>query len=215
MSYYDAMRRQAASGYLAISGWGAQGQPGLVTSGAGLSDLLAAAAASGMYVRGDELDMEHAISGLDPMPQVPAPAQMTPEMANAMAAAMVNRGLIVQNQRPTKAREYVMGFESPAAVNPGVVTSITTRPQVPFRCERLLVPSDIAGSFTILDFRVGKNSQFAANTAVPARTFQENAVGIRLQLDTAQVSQDLTINVQNIGGAPQTFRASVIGAAVE
>lgn len=213
MSYYSSLGRGASSGYLSIAGWGAQGAPGLVTAGAGLSELLAAASGRGGY---DELEMEHAIAGLDsaiPMPN--AAPQMSPEMANALAARMVNSGLVVQQQRPTKAREYVMGFESQAQVLPNGVSSITTRPQVPFRCERLLVPSDIAGSFTILDLRVGKNSQFASISAVPARTFQENSVGIRLQLDTAQVSQDVTINVQNIGGAPQTFRAAVIGAAVE
>lgn len=144
-----------------------------------------------------------------------AAGQANPAMKAAMAQRMVADGLIVQRERPTKAREFPLGFESPTTIAPGATATITSRPQIPFRGERLIVPSDIAGSFSILDLRVGKNSQFTSSGAVPARTFQENAVGIRLQLDTAQISQDVTLSVQNIGGAPQTFRASIIGSAVE
>jgi hypothetical protein len=135
-------------------------------------------------------------------------------LQQAMAQRMVHSGLVVTQQRPTRARQYPLGFES-APVNPGATAVITSRPQVPFRGERLTVPSDIAGSFTILDLRVGKNSQFTSAGAVPARGFQENATEIRLQMDTAQISQDITISVQNIGGAPQTFRAMLVGSAVE
>jgi len=210
MVYNDLLG--AATGLFQISGQG----PSLVTAGAqNLSDLLAAAA--GM----DELSREHyaprmAFSGAE---QALAQARQNPALAQqlqaAMAQRMVNQGLMVTQTQPTKAREFPLGFESPAPVGPGATSSITSRPQVPFRGERLIVPSDIAGSFTLLDLRVGKNSQFSSSGAVPARTFQENAVGIRLQLDTAQISQDITINVQNIGGAPQTFRASLIGSALD
>lgn len=208
MAVYEDLLR-AASGMYSISGFNPQ--QSLVTAGASnLSDLLAAAA--GM----DELSREHylarsAISGA----AAAANPAMTPAMQAAVAQRMVNSGLVVTQTQPTRAREFPLGFESSIPVNPGQTASITSRPQVPFRGERLIVPSDIAGSFTLLDLRVGKNSQFSSSGAVPARTFQENAVGIRLQLDTAQISQDITINVQNIGGAPQTFRASLIGSALD
>jgi hypothetical protein len=214
MVYNDLLG--AASGLFSISGAG----PSLVTAGAqNLSDLLAAAA--GM----DELSREHysprmAFSGAEQAQAALAQtAAANPALAGmlrqALAQRMVNQGLIVNHTQPTKAREFPLGFESALPVGPGATSSITSRPQVPFRGERLIVPSDIAGSFTLLDLRVGKNSQFSSSGAVPARTFQENAVGIRLQLDTAQISQDITINVQNIGGAPQTFRASLIGSALD
>lgn len=199
-----------AAGQIEISGnagWAPTGTPQLVTSGADdLSALLAAAA--GFGGGGDELDGISAGAGN-------SSRQMNPAMQNAIAQRMVNSGLMVTREKPTKAREFPLGFESPLAVPNGNTATITSRPQIPFRGERLIVPSDIAGSFSILDLRVGKNSQFTSSGAVPARTFQENAVGIRLMLDTAQISQDVTLSVQNVGGAPQTFRAALIGSAVE
>lgn len=204
MAYYD-IDDMISSGQLEISGWAPQGNPSLVTSGdEDLSALLAAAA--GMSGP-DELDAQDAMGV--------AGAAASPAMKNAIAQRMVQNGLMVQRERPTKAREFPLGFESPTTVAAGATATITSRPQIPFRGERLIIPSDIAGSFSILDLRVGKNSQFTSSGAVPGRTFQENSVGIRLQLDTAQISQDVTLSVQNVGGAPQTFRAALIGSAVE
>lgn len=142
-------------------------------------------------------------------PAAPSPMQM------ALAERRALAGAILDKRGPTKAREYPLGFASAAAVAAGASARITTRPQVPFRIDRLVVPSDIAGLFTIDDVKVGKNSQFAAEGAVPARIFQENGVGVTLKGDTAQVSMDVTISVTNISGAAATFRAAIIGPAVE
>lgn len=194
MSGYINLNDLVASGMVNIAGWGPTGSPNLVTAG---------------QHRGmDELDALDRMGVAGALPTNPA-------VQNAIAQRVVDSGLIVQREQPTKAREFPLGFESPTPVAAGGTLSITSRPQIPFRGERLVVPSDIAGSFSILDLRVGKNSQFVSSGAVPARTFQENSVGIRLQLDTAQVSQDVTLNVQNIGGADQVFRAAIVGAAVE
>ena len=65
------------------------------------------------------------------------------------------------------------------------------------------------------DLKIGKNSQFAATGAVPARMFQEDATRNYFGFDTAQVSQDVTLVVTNISGVAQRFRASVVGRAVE
>lgn len=207
--YYD-IDDLIAGGQVSIAGWQPSGPSGLVTAGGALAQLQGQnqlanllGASAGAY---DELSMEDmGFSG----------AQANQAIQAAVARRMVNTGLVVTPERPTKAREFPLGFESPAAVPAGGAATITSRPQIPFRGERLIVPSDIAGSFSILDLRVGKNSQFTSSGAVPARTFQENAVGIRLMLDTAQISQDVTLQVLNIGGAPQIFRAAIIGSAVE
>lgn len=193
MALYDDLMQVAASGMYSISG---NYNPSLVTAGQGgsLADLLAIAGADG-----------------DAVP----PGTSLPAMQAALAQKIVNNGLVVTNTRPTKARQFPLGFESAAAIAPGATAQITSRPQVPFRGERLTVPSDIAGSFSILDLRVGKNSQFVNAGAVPARVFQENATNMSLQCDTAQISQDVTISVQNIGGAPQTFRAALMGSALD
>lgn len=193
MSAYDDLM-QVASGMYSISG---AYNPSLVTAGQGnLADLLAIAGA------------DEALANVPPGTSAAA-------MQQAIANKIAQNGLLVTNTRPTKARQFPLGFESAAAIAPGATAAITSRPQVPFRGERLTVPSDIAGSFSILDLRVGKNSQFVNAGAVPARVFQENATNMSLQCDTAQISQDVTINVQNIGGAPQTFRAALMGSALD
>ncbi len=62
--------------------------------------------------------------------------------------------------------------------------------------------------------RIGKPGR-GIEGAIPGRVLQEDAIDVAFQLDTAQISQDVTISVQNIGGAPQVFRAAIIGAAIE
>lgn len=136
-------------------------------------------------------------------------------LSNAIAERRAMAGALLRERQPTKAREYPLGFVSAAAVGAGASARITTRPQVPFRIDRLVVPSDLAGLFTIDDVKVGKNSQFAAEGAVPARIFQENGVGVCLKGDTAQISMDVTLSVTNISGAAAFFRAAIIGPAVE
>ncbi len=136
-------------------------------------------------------------------------------MTNAIAERRAMAGALLHESTPTKAREYPLGFASADTIAAGASSRITTRPQVPFRLDRLVVPSDIAGLFTIDDVKVGKNSQFAAEGAVPARVFQENSVGVCLKGDTAQISMDITLNVTNISGGASRFRAAVIGPAVE
>lgn len=134
---------------------------------------------------------------------------------SAVETALAARNAAMVVQRPiTKAREYPLGFPT-TAVAAGGTASIQTQPQVPFRGRRLIVPSDIAGSFLINDLRVGKNSMFPTSSPVPARAFTELGVGVDLNLDTAQISQLITLNVENTSGAQLDFNACLIGTAVE
>lgn len=116
---------------------------------------------------------------------------------------------------PTKLREFSIGFNSTGNVVAGTTADITGRPQVPFRGRRLVVPSNIAGFFTIVDVKVGKNSQFVAAGAQHALVFSELGFGVDLHTDTAVPGIDLTLTVNNIGGADLPFRAVLIGRAVE
>jgi hypothetical protein len=142
---------------------------------------------------------------------------MGPSGAAAIRDKLLGRNAtLIRELGYTKSREYPLGFDSGAVIAAAASQAVTTQPQVVFRVERLVVPSDIGGSFVIDDVVVGKNSQFAAtNVGVPARTFDERAVGVRLRGDTAKVSQNVTIQVTNIGGAGIRFRACVIGSVIE
>ena len=135
--------------------------------------------------------------------------------ATLIARARANNAVVVRENMPTKSRIYPLGFDSTVVVPPGVQATINSQPQVTFRVERLVVPSDFGGSFVLDDFIVGKNSQFANEVAVPARIFDERAEGVRLRGDTAQTSQNVVLKVTNVSGAGIRFRAAVIGTALD
>ncbi len=144
--------------------------------------------------------------------------QLPEAVRNAILAQQLGQNAaVVSSPAPTKARRYVLGFDSgPNLIAANGTIPVINRPQVAFKSERLVVPSDIAGGFVLNDVVVGKNSQFASNSVgVPARSFDERAEGMMLAMDTAQISQDIIINVTNTGGAPARFRASIAGPAVE
>lgn len=140
-----------------------------------------------------------------------------PAARNARLAALPGypQGQKLRVRPPTSAREYVMGIDSVNTVAAAASLSIASRPQVVFRPDRIIVPSTIAGSFLINDLKVGKNSQFVNSTAVPAEAFTQGAVGVRLKMDTAQISQDLVVSVTNISAGALRFNAAIIGPAVE
>lgn len=169
---------------------------------------------SGNRLIGDAVDELMAIAGDDT--DTATQPLMTEEVKRAaMAQILAKKGLVLREEQPTHSRVFPLGFESSAAIASGASATITSRPQVIFKGQRLVVPSDVAGSFVLDDVKVGKDSQFVAEGSIPARVLQENAVDVGFELDTAQISQDISISVTNIGGAPATFRAALIGQAAE
>lgn len=133
----------------------------------------------------------------------------------AMERILASGGLVLKQEDPTHARTFPLGFLSNGAIGAGASVVIVSRPQVLFKGRRLVVPSDIAGDFSIDDVKVGKNSQFVAEGAIPARVLQENAFGVEMELDTAQISQDISLAITNISGAARVFRAALLGRAAE
>lgn len=165
----------------------------------------------------DIIGTELAMGGYDEMDNVFGGGRLVVGSADANAVetqlAARHSAMLVQRQ-VTKAREYPLGFPT-TAVAAAAATTITSQPQVPFRGRRLIVPSDIAGSFLINDLKVGKNSMFPTSNPVPARAFTELGVGVDLNLDTAQISQIISLAVENTSGASLDFNAVLIGTAVE
>jgi len=135
-------------------------------------------------------------------------------MTAALDARRVQEGAIIRDVSPTKSREYILGFDS-TAVPGSTSANITKRPQVIFRPERVVIPSAVGVDFQVVDIKVGKNSQFSASGEVPAVVFAETSFGVRLKMDTAQVSMDVTISVRNTNAAQRNFTAAIIGPAVE
>lgn len=132
----------------------------------------------------------------------------------ALARRRVSEGSILRDVAPTKSREYILGFDV-TSIPGGASANITKRPQVIFRPERVIIPSTVGVDFQVLDVKVGKNSQFTASGSVPAVVFAETSFGVRLKMDTCQVSMDVTLSVQNTNAAARNFTAAIIGPAVE
>lgn len=116
---------------------------------------------------------------------------------------------------PTKGRILSLGFDSVATIAAAAQSTVNSQPQVVFRPDRVIVPNSIAPSFLINDLKIGKNSMFISATAVPAQAFSHDAAGVGLKMDTAQVSQIISITVTNISAGALRFIAALTGPSVE
>ena len=131
-----------------------------------------------------------------------------------MLRKRIAAGALLRTLPPRSSREFVIGLGSTAL--PGLSSAnISVQPQVIFRPERIVIPSNLAADFLITDVKVGKNSQLVSPGAIPAVVFVENAFGVRLKMDTAQIAQFITISVTNQNGSSRNFQGAIIGPAVE
>jgi len=135
-------------------------------------------------------------------------------LANALLRRRVQSGAVLRSVPPRNAREYALGLGS-TAVTGNSSANINVQPQVIFRPERLVVPSNIAVDFLITDIKVGKNSQLVSTGALPAVMFTEQAFGVRLKMDTAQISMFVTVSVTNQNAQSRNFQGGLVGPAVE
>jgi hypothetical protein len=124
------------------------------------------------------------------------------------------RRMRVMKEEPKNVRQFPIGFEL-ANIAPGDEEDIEVKPQVLFRGERLAIAQSIARYFDVLDIKVGKDSQLAATGALTGEAFETRAVGVRMELDTAQPGIVITIRVQNTDTAPHDFKAVLYGAVLE
>jgi len=124
------------------------------------------------------------------------------------------RGPRLVPDHPRRARQFPIGFVK-TTILPGAVEDIEVKPQVHFRGERLAVAPSIARFFSVVDIKVGKDSQLAAAGEMPAESFSALAVGVRLELDTAQPGIVIIIKVRNTDAAPHNFEAVLYGTVLE
>lgn len=134
--------------------------------------------------------------------------------AQALMRKRVAAGALLRGVPPRNSREYALGLGS-TSVSGNSSANINVQPQVIFRPERLVVPSNLAIDFLITDIKVGKNSQLVSTGALPAVMFTEVAFGVRLKMDTCQISMFVTISVTNQNPAARNFQGGIVGPAVE
>lgn len=135
-------------------------------------------------------------------------------LARDLLRRRIQSGTLLRSVSPRSSREYALGLGS-TSVAGNSSANINVQPQVIFRPERLVVPSNIAVDFLITDIKVGKNSQLVSTGALPAVMFTENAFGVRLKMDTAQISMFVTISVTNQNPNARNFQGGLVGPAVE
>lgn len=138
-------------------------------------------------------------------------AEAGPELAQQIAA---RRAALVVEREVSKARVVPLGFPT-TAVAAGANADIQTQPQTLFRAQRLVIPSDIAGAVLVRDLRIGARSVLPNANPVPGRMFTETTVGGDMNLDTAQVSQIITLSITNTSAAAITFNAGIYGTMAE
>lgn len=154
----------------------------------------------------DDLFSGRRIVGADPGDNLGAGAEQELRMRGATA---------VVDEPPTRSRRLPVGFPSTAVAAAGGTATASVQPQILYRAERLIVPSSLATGLLINDIKVGNRSQTAAANPIPAEAFTEKGWGVDMTLDTADVSQFISLLLQNTTGATITFVALFLGRAVE
>lgn len=134
------------------------------------------------------------------------------QMARALAIQSGGASALVTRQ-PSKSRRYTQGF-GPVSIPGGQTVLVTVQPQTIFKGKRLVIPSDFAGVILINDLKIGNVSQFTSSNPVPGRGFTEFAVGTEQDFDTAQISQQISLNVTNTSNTAVTFTAMIVGLSV-
>ena len=155
-----------------------------------------------------------------PPPQPPRhdPARLIALGRRLGMARRVDPHAVAVVQRPQdRRREFPVGLVSPGPTAFGTSAQATAFPQVTFRPERLVIPSQIAPFFTIDAIIVGKDNQSVSFDPISASMFSEVGVGVRLNLKTAVVGMQIIIRFTNVDPLQQTrtFSGGIIGTAVE
>jgi hypothetical protein len=124
-------------------------------------------------------------------------------------------GSASSSDRPLRdMREYPLGFfQSGIGPRTGAI-DVRSRPEIKFHGERLVVPSNQAEAFDLIDVKVANRSQLANSTSVPAEMFGETEECTYLGLDWAEIGQTIALVVENITSDHQTFQAALIGTAI-
>ena len=108
-----------------------------------------------------------------------------------------------------------LGFQL-ADVLPDVVVNVTAKPQLDVQGGRLLIPSEFASSFVLLQISVNGVPQLGGATGdVPCQTFQENAPTIDMPLDRCNKGQEITLTIKNVSRLSRLFAATMVLRVVD
>lgn len=137
------------------------------------------------------------------------PAVKAAQQKALQAIAMRNAGAVIKTGLD-KRRRYPLGFV-PTTLPASTTALVPSAPQNLFRPERFVVPSDIAFDVGVVDIKVGNQSQLVQSVEVPAALFSEVAIDTNVTFDTAEVGNQVSVQVRNKTLAPLEFTAGLIG----
>lgn len=126
------------------------------------------------------------------------------QIAMRNAGAVLKRGL-------DRRRRYPLGFV-PTTIAAATSSAIPAAPQNLFRPERLVIPSDIAFDSGVRDIKVGNQSQLVQSVEVPGALFSEVAINTGVTFDTAEVGNQVSVDIRNKSALAFEFSAGLVGA---
>lgn len=155
-----------------------------------------------------------AVSGMGDTELIGAAARTPAKRARLKKAmgqiAMRNAGAVMQRGLDRR-RRYPLGFV-PTVIAAATSSAIPAAPQNLFRPERLVIPSDIAFDSGVRDIKVGNQSQLVQSVEVPGALFSEVAINTGVTFDTAEVGNQVSVDIRNKSGASFEFSAGLVGA---
>lgn len=125
-----------------------------------------------------------------------APARR-PLPGRRVATAQARLGLWKRHYLP-------LNLTSGTTVAAGATGTLQNNPQRLFKPSRLVIPSDVAGLFSVLNLFIGVKPQLVATGGMPARLFSEQSFDTDFEGDTAQISQAVSVQITNnsLGTSP-------------
>lgn len=134
-------------------------------------------------------------------------------LAKAIAARKLGSSQVLAPRAPSSSGVQAIGFFQ-AGIAANTQATITTQPQTWFKPMRLVIGESIAPFFTVDNIIVGNKSQFPSPVPLPAEGFIPPAEAVVMDLATVNPALNLTLQVTNISGVPQNFRAMFVGKEV-
>lgn len=134
----------------------------------------------------------------------------------AMKAAAKRAGAVAV-KKVTRDRKGVMFAPWPAVVvAAGAQQTVTIRPQRLIKIHAISVPSFLNQAFVLQNLTVGQNPQFIQPGQVPVTAINELADGQRhiLELDSADIGLEVSLDFLSIALVNQTLRGTAIAVAV-
>lgn len=121
---------------------------------------------------------------------------------------------LIRERQRSRVRRLILPIPK-TNVLAGQSVNISIQPQDLFKTTRMLIPSDIAFDFEILDLKIGQRPQFVQSGSIPAAVFSEVSVGSSLDLDSADIGNIVSIEVRNKSAVALDFSGTLLGTAAK